>query len=133
VITTLAPLTPATAKMESNTLQSPVITETNAVSDLVMLFSDANIPLKYVTIITHAQLILAQMETVFSLLLFAKLNHARPLLVTPTLENAFTLLLTVMTTMLAQLMLAILTLVNALTLQLFVPMQTNAQPKLAIQ
>jgi hypothetical protein len=119
--------------MESNTLQSLVITETNAVSDLVMLFSDANIPLKYVTIITHAQLILAQMETVFSLLLFAKLNHARPLLVTPTLENAFTLLLTVMTTMLAQLMLAILTLVNALTLQLFVPMQTNAQPKLAIQ
>jgi hypothetical protein len=118
--------------MESNTLQSPVITETNAASDLVMLFKDANIPIKYVTIITLAQLILAQTETVFTLLLFAKLKHARTLFVTPTLENAFTPLLTVMTAMLAQLMLAIATLVNALTLQLFVQMQINAQPKVAI-
>jgi hypothetical protein len=78
--TTLAPEISAQFKTESNTSQSPVITEINAASDLAMLLEVANIPKKYVTTTISAQLILAQMETVFSLPLFAKNKTVRPFL-----------------------------------------------------
>jgi hypothetical protein len=88
---------PAQSKMESNTNQSFVITETNAQLDLATLLKDANIPIKFVTTTTFAQLILAQTDNVSLLLLFVSNNHARLSLAIKALEYAFMLLSIVMT------------------------------------
>jgi hypothetical protein len=101
------PLILALLKTEFNTPLSFVITETNVPLDLVMLSEDANTWTKFVTITTCAQLTLAQMETAYTLQLFANNKTAKLFLVILLLENVSMLMLIVMTAMHVPLILVI--------------------------
>jgi hypothetical protein len=119
-------------KMELNIFQSLVIALTNALSDLATLLKDANTVKKFVMTTTFAQVILALMDNVSSLLLSANNKVARLFLVMQTLEDVFMQMLTAMITMHVPLIFATATLDFVFTLLLLVLMQTNAQNTLAI-